>query len=240
MSIIRVVKNPEPGTPPVDRATLYVSSETGNLAIKDEDGKVLQVVGNTGVLNVYKVVEDGAVEAPGTGLPAEQGGVRYIIRTNTSIGSLHLGWGGIPDLMPNDIIQRTVDNTSWLIIRPATYGSGDILAYDTIRDDVYKFNGSSWLSNRAERLQLVNSNTTLDYDKTALVDNSLSPLTLIIPTAAQHIGSKIKIKVSTNSSNTVTINTTSGQTIDGSASDSISIGYGNRSYLSDGANWLKI
>ncbi len=240
MSIIRLVKNPEPGTPPVDRATLYVSSETDNLSIKDENGDVLSFIANTGVWNVIKVVDDGAIEAPGTGLPTEQSGVRYIIRTNTSIGSLHTGWGVITGLQPNDIIQRTVDNTAWKIIRPATFGSGDVLAYDKTRNDIYRFDGVNWSSIRSERLQLVNTSSILEHNKTILVDNSSGPLPLTLPSAVQYVGSKIVVKITTNSSNTVTISTTGGQTIDGAATDSISTGYDIRSYLSDGSNWFKV
>jgi hypothetical protein len=218
----------------------YVSSETLTAQIKDDEGSIQYLSGITGLVNVAKIIDDGSAEAPGVGLPSEQPGVRYIIRTNTGIGSLNAGWGPITGLLPNDIIQRANNNSQWHIVRPASLGAGDVFAYDLSRKEIYTYNNTSWVSTQSIRTQLVVANDTLQYNKLHLVDNTGGPLTLVLPSAISHEGDSVTIKISVNSSNIVTINTTSGQTIDGSGSDSLSIGYSSAKYTAYAGNWLKI
>jgi hypothetical protein len=238
--MIRLLTGTEPAVPPIDRACIFVSSDTLTAQIKDDEGNIQYLSGITGLVNVYKIVEDGSAEAPGNGLPSEQAGVRYLIRTNTTIGSLHSGWGVIPNLQPNDLIQRSNDNSKWVIVRPAANGAGQILIYDSFTNLVNKFDNTSWKPLSANNIQSINTSTGLILNKLHMIDNSGGALTLVLPSAIGHSGETIRIKCVTNNSNTVTVNTTSGQTIDGAGSDVFSIGYFSAEYVAHAGNWFKI
>jgi hypothetical protein len=61
--------------------------------------------------------------------------------------------------------------------------------------------------------------------------------TLTLPDAAVNSGKLYSIKKTDSSSNTLTINTTSSQTIDGSLTATISVQYVSLDLISDGSNW---
>jgi hypothetical protein len=77
---------------------------------------------------------------------------------------------------------------------------------------------------------------TLNPGQTALVDASGGAVSIVLPdaTATYNI---YNIKKTDNTANTVTINTTSSQTIDGSASAVIQVQYVCVSVVSDGTKW---
>jgi hypothetical protein len=69
------------------------------------------------------------------------------------------------------------------------------------------------------------------------IDCTSGTFTVTLPTAVGIVGQQFVIKNS--SAGTITIATTSAQTIDGSASGAIALGqYDSLSVLSDGANWI--
>ena len=77
---------------------------------------------------------------------------------------------------------------------------------------------------------------TLNPGQTALVDATNGAVSIVLPdaTATYNI---YNIKKTDSSANTVTINTTSSQTIDGSASAVIQVQYVCVSVVSDGTKW---
>lgn len=82
--------------------------------------------------------------------------------------------------------------------------------------------------------------TTFAADDFYLNINNTTNIIVTLPTAVGVRGRTYNIKKTTNNANTITFNTTSGQTIDGSASGVLSIGAFNdsRTFYSDGANWF--
>ena len=71
-------------------------------------------------------------------------------------------------------------------------------------------------------------------------DASLSGFTLTLPTAIGIQGSSFTIKKIDSSSNIITINTTTSQTIDGDTSITIDIQYTSVTFISNGSNWYII
>jgi hypothetical protein len=73
------------------------------------------------------------------------------------------------------------------------------------------------------------------------VDPSGGGFAITLPTASGYDNQGITIKNVTNSTNAVTFNTTSGQTIDGMASgvDQIDTAYETVTFISDGTNWMR-
>ena len=69
-------------------------------------------------------------------------------------------------------------------------------------------------------------------------DPSGGGFTITLPTAVGQSGLSIGVKNVTNSTNTVTIATTSSQTIDGGANTIIERGFQFLEFVSDGANWM--
>jgi hypothetical protein len=83
--------------------------------------------------------------------------------------------------------------------------------------------------------------TAAATDHTILVDASAGNVTITLPTAASIAGREYCIKRIDTSANTVTIATTSSQTIDNAASDSLATtGRPTWRYKSDGSNWWSV
>jgi hypothetical protein len=72
--------------------------------------------------------------------------------------------------------------------------------------------------------------------ETVLVNATSGNITITLPTAASN-GNFYAVKKVDSSSNTVTINTTSSQTIDGGTSAVLKIQYASITVVSDGSNW---
>jgi hypothetical protein len=77
---------------------------------------------------------------------------------------------------------------------------------------------------------------TANPGQTALVDASLGPVSIVLPDATTTYNI-YNIKKTDNTSNSVTINTYSSQTIDGSTSAVIQVQYVCVSVVSDGTKW---
>jgi hypothetical protein len=83
--------------------------------------------------------------------------------------------------------------------------------------------------------------TTSDLGSVFAVTATGGAVTITLPSAATAgDGAIVAVKKIDASANAVTIDTTGGQTIDGSASKSLSTQYGQRTVVSDGANWHAI
>ena len=92
------------------------------------------------------------------------------------------------------------------------------------------------------RTQLDGASAALDYGITSRVQTSLGTFTMTLPTAASLPGRRVTIKdIDGNAStNNITIDTTAAETIDGSATATISANFGVLEFESDGANWYVI
>lgn len=82
------------------------------------------------------------------------------------------------------------------------------------------------------------SNLTLTSDNDiVLVNASSSSLTIALPSATTVSGKAFTVKKIDSSSNTVTVQPQTGQTIDGSSSKILSVQYEFLTIVSDGSNW---
>jgi hypothetical protein len=88
---------------------------------------------------------------------------------------------------------------------------------------------------------VVNTATTFSLSATVndvlLCDATSGAQTITLPTAVGNSGKPFNIMKTDSSANSVTINTTSSQTIDGVTSKVISTQYQGFSMVSDGSNW---
>lgn len=90
-------------------------------------------------------------------------------------------------------------------------------------------------------IQTITSNTTLGANYTLVLASAASGnVTITLPTAVGYGGLFYEIKRTDSSSNTLTLATTSSQTIDGSTTASIVRQYTAITVISDGSNWIII
>ncbi len=99
----------------------------------------------------------------------------------------------------------------------------------------------SWdRSNRAGVSLLSTSSSVTATRAVTLVNASGGARTITLPTAVGKPGVQFLVKKVDSSGNAVTIATTSGQTIDGSATKSLGVQYAFDAYMSDGSNWMVV
>lgn len=146
-----------------------------------------------------------------------------------------------------DDIARIIDiNDAFVtgkLITGYVSGAGTVVATDTILEAIQKLDGNiaaiSAGSGITRSIQSIAVNTaagsTASTDYVYLVSGTT---TLTLPTA---VGNTNKYEIKRTGVNTVSIATTGGQTIDGSASPiTINVQYASISVISDGANWFII
>jgi hypothetical protein len=90
--------------------------------------------------DVDEVVADASTTGPGTGLPASATGQRYILQSGT--GSLDAGWGAIPGVADNDIVEY--NGTSWEVVYDVSAEGEGALVWDKDSDQFYRYDGTSW------------------------------------------------------------------------------------------------
>lgn len=104
---------------------------------------------------------------------------------------------------------------------------------------VYQYDGTDWVA-RLLRVPVVStaiSYAALATDYLILANVSGGGLTVTLPTAVGVTGRLFEVKKTDSSANLVTIATTGGQTIDGSASAAIGMPQTALLCCSDGTNW---
>ena len=87
MGIIRTTLNDLPTQAQEDKPVLFPHCIDEEWKVQYADGRLKHITGRTGIVNVDGIVQDGAAEAPGNGLPVEARDQIYIIVSNTSLGS---------------------------------------------------------------------------------------------------------------------------------------------------------
>jgi hypothetical protein len=134
------------------------------------------------------------------------------------------------------------DQVGFRIDAPNNHGSTNLNAFTV--------NGNSYFGGNAtanSTLQISGSLSTSYAAKTAsytitstdhTIDNTSGANTITLPTAASITGREYVIKNS--SASTVTVATTSSQTIDGSITKTLSVQYGGVVVKSNGSNWVVI
>lgn len=81
------------------------------------------------------------------------------------------------------------------------------------------------------------ANTISNGDENILVNTGAGAATMTLPSAAQNKGRIFRIKKTSSDANTVTVSTTSSQTIDGNLTQVLSAQYATLVVISDGSNW---
>jgi hypothetical protein len=111
----------------------------------------------------------------------------------------------------------------------------------TINGSPVSLGGSVSVGTGVISVETKNSNYTVltsdGQDVLIRADSSSGPITITLYTAVGNEGKTISVKKTDSSSNSVTINTTSSQTIDGSLTYTISSRYTSVTMVSDGVNW---
>lgn len=122
----------------------------------------------------------------------------------------------------------------------ATYAYNNVFA-SSISTGILK--ASDWITFNAKgsSLSSVTSATTnytaVSSDTVVLADATGGSLTVTLPTAVGITGKVYRVKRQNSGANTVTVGTTSAQTIDGSTTQILAIQYTSVDLVSDGSNW---
>lgn len=141
------------------------------------------------------------------------------------------------------------DGSNWRIIAVGGSEVAQIAGLTPSNDDILQRKSGEWMSRtieqlKADLLDTVVSKTVSDSpysiltsDQIILVSASGGNTTVTLPTAVGVSGKKYSIKRTDSSANTLTIGTTSSQTIDGDTSYLLVAQYDTITVVSDGANW---
>lgn len=107
----------------------------------------------------------------------------------------------------------------------------------TLQTEVY--DGAKWLPGRTGQYVTTSaaSYSALVSDENIVVDASGGAKTVTLPTAVGVTGKRYNIKKADSSNNTVTVATTSSQTIDGSTTQVFDVQNVSLSVVSNGSNW---
>ena len=111
----------------------------------------------------------------------------------------------------------------------ANYGSATV--------QTYRINTFSATGTLFSQVASITAATTLDANYDVVLCGGTSSYQVTLPTAVGIAGRQYQIKKNSGSSYTLTIGTTSSQTIDGSTSLAFTTQYNNFVVISDGANW---
>lgn len=174
-------------------------------------------LGGTGTTATAPVITDGAI-------------------TNSKIanGAISANKIAAGSITSNEIADGTITNTD--ISSSAAIAKSKLAALGIVDADVTNIS-----ANKINHSVVVKSSayTATTTDEVILVNASLGSVTITLPTA---VGSThlYWVKKVDSSTNTVVVNTTSLQTIDGGTSATIKVQYASITVASDGSNWLVI
>jgi hypothetical protein len=127
------------------------------------------------------------------------------------------GGGGTGNIVSNVVTITVGDNISW------TNSTSVVL---------------SWINNSSNVVTWTNTvYSVTNNNATILVNHSLSPFGVVLPSANTVVGQQYQIKKIDSSANAVTVSTTSSQTIDGNLTYTLATIYKSVTLQSDGSNY---
>lgn len=116
--------------------------------------------------------------------------------------------------------------------------SAGMVVYDTDMNGLSVYNGTAWTTTNNKNVATKTANyTALQSDDVILGDATSGAITITLPTAVGFSGKVFNIKKTDSSVNSVTIATTSSQTIDGALTAPLISQYQSFTLVSNGTNW---
>ena len=113
-----------------------------------------------------------------------------------------------------------------------------MVVYDTDMKGISYYNGTAWTTANNKNVATKTANyTALQSDDVILGDATSGAITITLPTAVGFSGKVFNIKKTDSSVNSVTIATTSSQTIDGALTAPLISQYQSFTLVSNGTNW---
>lgn len=113
-----------------------------------------------------------------------------------------------------------------------------MVVYDTDMKGISYYNGTAWTTTNNKNVATKTANyTALQSDDVILGDATSGAITITLPTAVGFSGKVFNIKKTDSSVNSVTIATTSSQTIDGALTAPLISQYQSFTLVSNGTNW---
>lgn len=113
-----------------------------------------------------------------------------------------------------------------------------MVVYDTDMKGISYYNGTAWTTANNKNVATKTANyTALQSDDVILGDATSGAITITLPTAVGFSGKVFNIKKTDSSVNSVTIATTSSQTIDGALTAPLISQYQSLTLVSNGTNW---
>ncbi len=113
-----------------------------------------------------------------------------------------------------------------------------MVVYDTDMKGISFYNGTAWTTTNNKNVATKTANyTALQSDDVILGDATSGAITITLPTAVGFSGKVFNVKKTDSSVNSVTIATTSSQTIDGALTAPLISQYQSLTLVSNGTNW---
>jgi hypothetical protein len=155
------------------------------------------------------------------------------VESTTSGTSGSTGGGGGSGTLIGDVTGPLTANTVGKLRNKLLTGTEAAFA-------LYQYDGTQWV---AQHLLFNVAQVATTYPITAtddfvFADATLGGFTVTLPTAVGITGRGYSVKKADTSVNIVTVATTGGQTIDGSASVTITVPETSLLFISNGANWF--
>jgi len=155
----------------------------------------------------------------------------------------NVGVGGTPNA--NAILDVTSTTRAFMPPRMTTAQKNSVasptagmVVYDTDMKGISFYNGTAWTTANNKNVATKTANyTALQSDDVILGDATSGAITITLPTAVGFSGKVFNVKKTDSSVNSVTIATTSSQTIDGALTAPLISQYQSLTLVSNGTNW---
>ena len=176
------------------------------------------------------------------GLPAfSYSGTTVSLDTGSSGGSGNTvrNGSGSPSSSLGENGDFYIDTDAWEIYGPkssGSWGSGTSLIG---ADGTNGADGADGADGGSKTITSIKaSNYTASTSELVRCDPSGGSFTITLPTAVGDSGGEVIVKNVTNSTNSITVDTTSSQTIDGTTTKILNTAYASVTIVSDGTNWM--
>lgn len=218
------------------------------------NGTASQTVGNS---SARTIGEDDSESMPitgwalgtGTGNPSNQptvsarsGNTIIGARNYVDITAERILISGIQNSVGANCRDITISNSSGCIVNGGLYNVSIVNSSGvTVTESNITYNNNIIVNAATGGVKQIAASDEVDKgEQIVLADAGVANISYVLPSAVTNVGRELIVKKIDSSANTVTINTTGGQTIDGLSSQTLTDQWSVFTFKSNGSNWFKI
>lgn len=218
------------------------------------NGTASQTVGNS---SAKTIGEDDSETMPitgwalgtGTGNPSNQptvnarsGNTIIGVRNYVDITAERILISGIQNSVGANCRDITINNSSGCIVNGGLYNVSIVNSSGvTVTESNITYNNNIIVNAVTGGVKQITASDEVDKgEQMVLADASVGNISYVLPSAVTNVGRELIVKKIDSSANTVTINTTGGQKIDGISSQTLTDQWSVFTFKSNGSNWFEI